>query len=64
MASNEEESRTKELEEQLETLLKDELLQDVPADPSIEEVETLIAVEQGRAYRIKIDRGPLEPLCT
>ncbi|CDH49301.1 predicted protein [Lichtheimia corymbifera JMRC:FSU:9682] len=28
----------------------------------IEELETLIAIEQGRAYRIKVDRNKLEPM--
>lgn len=52
-----------ELEERLHNLLQDELLKDVPANPTIEEIETLISVERGHAYQITIDRSPLEPLC-
>ncbi|KAI8377432.1 uncharacterized protein BYT42DRAFT_570325 [Radiomyces spectabilis] len=52
----------RELEGTLHTLLADELLQDVPQAPTLEEIDTLIAVEQGHAYQIKIDRGPLEPI--
>ncbi|KAI9488395.1 hypothetical protein BDB00DRAFT_848254 [Zychaea mexicana] len=51
-----------ELKERLDVLLKDELLADVPSSPTIEQVDTLTAIEEGRAYRITVDRGPLEPL--
>ena len=51
------------LEHKLETLLQDALLQDVSPNPTAEEVDTLIAIEQGRAYRINVDRGPLKTLC-
>ncbi|KAF7725283.1 hypothetical protein EC973_000293 [Apophysomyces ossiformis] len=52
-----------ELEEKVQSLLTDNLLKDVTSDTTLEELNTLIAIERGNAYRIQIDRGPLEPLC-
>lgn len=63
MTQVEDASLEQDLEERVRVLLQDELLKDVPANPRIEEIETLISVEQGRAYQITIDRSPLEPLC-
>ncbi|KAI9250471.1 hypothetical protein BDA99DRAFT_563987 [Phascolomyces articulosus] len=51
-----------QLKERLESLLKDELLNDIQSSPTIDQVDTLIAIEEGRAYRITIDRGPLDSL--
>lgn len=51
-----------ELQQRIESLLNHELLENVPKNPTIEELETLIAIEQGRAYRIKVDRNKLEPM--
>ncbi|KAI9311963.1 hypothetical protein BX666DRAFT_881339 [Dichotomocladium elegans] len=50
------------LDDRLRALLDDELLADVPKNPTLEDIEKLIAIEQGRAYRIKIDRGHFDPL--
>ncbi|KAI8140487.1 hypothetical protein BJV82DRAFT_622794 [Fennellomyces sp. T-0311] len=50
------------LEHKLKTLLQDALLADVPPSPTAEDVDTLIAIEQGRAYRITVDRSPLDAL--
>ncbi|KAI7874941.1 hypothetical protein K492DRAFT_199572 [Lichtheimia hyalospora FSU 10163] len=55
-------NRENELQQRIETLLDHELLKNVPKNPTIEELETLIAIEQGRAYRIKVDRNKLEPI--
>lgn len=55
-------SREIELQQRIESLLNHELLKNVPKNPTIEELETLIAIEQGRAYRIKVDRNKLEPM--
>lgn len=63
MTQVEDASLEQDLEERVRILLQDELLKDVPTNPRIEEIETLISVEQGRAYQITIDRSPLEPLC-
>ncbi|KAL1933824.1 hypothetical protein VTP01DRAFT_7914 [Rhizomucor pusillus] len=62
MTQVEDASLEQDLEERVRILLQDELLKDVPTNPRIEEIETLISVEQGRAYQITIDRSPLEPL--
>ncbi|KAI7854182.1 hypothetical protein BDC45DRAFT_508854 [Circinella umbellata] len=51
-----------QLKERLETLLKDELLSDISTSTTIEQVNTLIDIEKGHAYRITIDRGPLNSL--
>ncbi|RKO92419.1 hypothetical protein BDK51DRAFT_30937 [Blyttiomyces helicus] len=46
----------------LDALLTDPLLSDLPPNPTLEEVEALIALESGDAFAIRIDRGPLVPL--
>lgn len=56
-------TREIELQQRIDALLDHELLKNVPKNPTIEELETLIAIEQGRAYRIKVDRNKLEPMC-
>jgi hypothetical protein len=42
------------------SLLQDPLLSDLPENAMLEEVKTLIAIEEGRAYRIRIKRNSLE----
>ncbi|KAH8556645.1 hypothetical protein BGW37DRAFT_473513 [Umbelopsis sp. PMI_123] len=44
----------------VKALLQDPLLSDVPQNATLEEVKTLIAIEEGRAYRIRIKRNGLE----
>ncbi|KAI8080699.1 uncharacterized protein B0P05DRAFT_539229 [Gilbertella persicaria] len=56
------ETLLKELQAKIDQILNDELLDDVPTFPTIEEIEALIAVEKGQAYNIKIERDPLPPL--
>ncbi|KAI9005511.1 hypothetical protein CLU79DRAFT_781186 [Phycomyces nitens] len=51
-----------ELEERIDLLLKDQLLNDISKHDSIQDIDTLIAIEQGHAYRIQIDRTPLDPV--
>ncbi|CAO3619252.1 unnamed protein product [Mucor hiemalis] len=44
-------------------LLQDDILSDlVDTLPTEEEVDTLIAVEQGQAYQITVNRDPLPPI--
>ncbi|KAG0168585.1 hypothetical protein DFQ28_004711 [Apophysomyces sp. BC1034] len=62
MANETDGALVKELEEKVQSLLTDELLQDVSSNSTFEEINTLIAIERGNAYRIQIDRGPLESL--
>ena len=54
----------KELIQQLELeihnmLSKDELLANVPSHATVDELEALLAIEKGQAYRISIERQPL-----
>ena len=42
------------------SLLQDPLLSDLPENATLEEVNTLIAIEEGRAYRVRIKRNGLE----
>ncbi|KAL1915135.1 uncharacterized protein VTP21DRAFT_7616 [Calcarisporiella thermophila] len=44
------------------SLLQDPLLSDLPPDPTLQEIDHLIALEQGAAVRISILRGSLAPL--
>lgn len=46
----------------VESLLKDPLLKDLPPQVTLEEVKTLIAIEEGRAYRIRIERERMESI--
>jgi hypothetical protein len=46
----------------VKSLLQDPLLKDLPANPTLEEVKTLIAIEEGRAYRIRIERKGLQDI--
>lgn len=51
------------LKDQIKELLQDDILSDlVDALPTEEEVDTLIAVEQGQAYQITVNRDPLPPI--
>ncbi|KAG5462787.1 MAG: hypothetical protein BJ554DRAFT_3534 [Olpidium bornovanus] len=43
-------------------LLRDPVLSDLPEIPTAEEVDTLIALESGSAYRVTVERGGLPPL--
>ncbi|KAI9265568.1 hypothetical protein BY458DRAFT_513310 [Sporodiniella umbellata] len=49
-----------DLEEAIHKTLDDELLADVLPDFSLQDIDILIAVEQGQAYRIRLERPPLE----
>jgi hypothetical protein len=42
------------------SLLQDPLLSDLAENATLEEVNTLIAIEEGRAYRVRIKRNGLE----
>ncbi|ORY97894.1 hypothetical protein BCR43DRAFT_490519 [Syncephalastrum racemosum] len=53
---------TSQLKLQLQELLEDDLLQDVPKNASLNDIELLIAAEEGRAFRIRVDRHPLPPV--
>lgn len=44
------------------SILQDPLLSDLPENVTLEEVNTLIAIEEGRAYRIRIKRNGLEDI--
>lgn len=44
------------------TLSNDELLADVPSHATVEELESLLAIEKGQAYNISIERQPLPPI--
>ncbi|KAI8984491.1 hypothetical protein BDF20DRAFT_986370 [Mycotypha africana] len=48
-----------DLEKKINELLQDELLSNVPRQPTLKELDALIAVENHRAYKITIDRSPL-----
>lgn len=48
-----------ELQDQINTLLKDELLQDITTRTTLKQVQDLIAIEKGLAFQITIDRAPL-----
>lgn len=51
------------LKDQIKELLQDDILSDlVDTLPTEEEVDTLIAVEQGQAYQITVNRDPLPPI--
>ncbi|CEI95337.1 hypothetical protein RMCBS344292_09526 [Rhizopus microsporus] len=51
-----------ELKEKINQLLNDELLSDVSPSLSEKEIDSLIAVEKGQAFRIKVEREPLRPI--
>lgn len=44
----------KSVEERLKILLADPILEDLPRNPSLQDVEALIAYEKGSAVRLKI----------
>ncbi|KAL0082110.1 hypothetical protein J3Q64DRAFT_1232342 [Phycomyces blakesleeanus] len=50
------------LQERINILLKDPLLNDISEKQSLQDIDTLIAIEQGHAYRIQVDRNPLDPV--
>ncbi|CAO3696975.1 unnamed protein product [Rhizopus stolonifer] len=50
------------LEKEISQVLNDELLVDILPNFSLQEIDTLIAVEQGQAFNIRIKREPLEPI--
>ncbi|CEG82444.1 hypothetical protein RMATCC62417_16514 [Rhizopus microsporus] len=51
-----------ELKEKINQLLNDELLSDVSPSLSEKEIDSLIAVEKGQAFRIRVEREPLRPI--
>lgn len=53
------EQLAEDLQKQINQLLDDEILRDLDTFPTEEEVGTLIAVEQGHAYQITLNRDPL-----
>jgi U11/U12 small nuclear ribonucleoprotein SNRNP25 len=57
-----EQQLAEELQKQIKQLLDDEILKDLGTFPTEEEVDTLIAVEQGQAYQITLNRDPLPPV--
>lgn len=48
-----------DLEQTIHALLKDPLLGDVPKHPTVQDLDDLIALELGHAYRIHIQRSAL-----
>lgn len=48
-----------ELQNQINELLENEELKDLETVPTEREIDTLIAVEQGQAFQISLDRSPL-----
>ncbi|KAG2186221.1 hypothetical protein INT43_002659 [Umbelopsis isabellina] len=46
----------------VESLLEDPLLNDLTPQVTLEEVKTLIAIEEGRAYRIRIERQRMDAI--
>lgn len=46
----------------VESLLEDPLLSDLTPQVTLEEVKTLIAIEEGRAYKIRIERQRMEAI--
>ncbi|CAO3592155.1 unnamed protein product [Absidia cylindrospora] len=51
------------LKETISSLLKNPILSDVTALlPTEKDLDTLISLEQGHAYRIQVKRGPLQPI--
>jgi hypothetical protein len=52
-----------ELQLEINTILKqDEILSDISAFATTEELEALLAIEKGQAYNITIERLPLPPI--
>ncbi|KAG1451449.1 hypothetical protein G6F56_008083 [Rhizopus delemar] len=51
-----------DLEKEISQVLNDELLVDILPNFSLQEIDTLIAVEQGQAFNIRIKREPLESI--
>eukprot|EP00794_Sanderia_malayensis_P011899 gene11898-13133_t len=53
------------LQGELNDILKDPLLQDLPQDPTFEEIKSRIALEKGKAIVVKLKRliPDEEPLC-
>lgn len=61
-------NKLSQTQKMLQQLLKDPLLSDLAklnseGNISLEEVDTLIALETGTAFKIKIERDGLEPFC-
>ncbi|KAI9143258.1 hypothetical protein BKA69DRAFT_1123389 [Paraphysoderma sedebokerense] len=48
-----------QIHKSLAKVLADPLLSDLPSNPSLEEIETLIALETGDAVKIRVERGGL-----
>jgi len=46
----------------VKSLLQDPLLSDLPMNPTLEEVKSLIAIEEGRAFKIRVERTGLEDI--
>jgi hypothetical protein len=53
----------KELQKQINELLNNEELKDLDIFLTEKEIDTLIAVEQGQAFQVTLDRNPLPPVC-
>ncbi|CEP16446.1 hypothetical protein [Parasitella parasitica] len=52
-----------ELEHSISSILdQDEVLADIPAHATTEELEALLAIEKGTAYNITVERSPLAPI--
>ncbi|ORZ20579.1 hypothetical protein BCR42DRAFT_210221 [Absidia repens] len=59
----EEKQQVDKLEETISSLLKDPILSDITARlPTEKDLDILISLEQGHAYRIQVKRGPLPPI--
>ncbi|KAI7906557.1 uncharacterized protein BX663DRAFT_548725 [Cokeromyces recurvatus] len=59
MSATKELELVNELEEKIKEILNDDILSDVPTFPTLEELDALIAIEKGQAYRVTIERPPL-----
>lgn len=52
-----------ELQKQIKDLLESQELKDLDTFTTEKEIDTLIVVEQGHAFQIRLDRDPLPFVC-
>ncbi|KAI9480892.1 MAG: hypothetical protein EXX96DRAFT_196828 [Benjaminiella poitrasii] len=60
MSALDESDLVNELNAKIKEILNDDILNDVPTFSTLEELDALIAVEKGQAYRVTIERPPLQ----
>lgn len=59
MSNNQDQDLVLELKHEIKQLLNCQELKDISSWPTEKEIDTLIAVEQGQAFQITIQRDPL-----